>query len=265
MTTDTKSLAIIPRSVNECVDLADRLAKSTMLAPEMRDKPANILAAIMAGQELGFGPMASLRTIHILKGIPKLSADAMVAAVLASGKAVYFEPGPITTTSATWVCKRLGSQREQSCTWTTEDAKRAGLVGGNHTLYPRQMLSSRAKSELARMVFPDVLAGVYTEDEIPNGTEREWAAPVEQPRQSTPIRQPTAEPVEDAEIVDEAAAAIDAIKRADSADALRALAKSLAITKTDAAGKVRMSEAYKARLAELTAPAAPAEPQAAAS
>ena len=48
----------------------------------------------------------------------------------------------------------------------------------------------------------------------------------------------------------------------EQADALRGLAKSLATTKADTAGKARMSEAYKARLADLTAPA---EPQAAAS
>lgn len=162
---DSKALAIIPRSIDEVMILAAELSKATTIAAEMRDKPANVLAAILAGQELGFSPMAALRSVYIIKGIPKLSADAMVAAVLASGKAQYFEPAETTATSVTYVTKRVGSTREQSCTWTSEMAKAAGLVSDNHRLYPRQMLAARAKSELARSIFPDILAGVYAEEE----------------------------------------------------------------------------------------------------
>ena len=166
---ESKAIAIIPRSTDETYELAERLSKATTISAELRGNPANVLAAIMAGAELGFAPMAALRSVHVIKGVPKLSADAMAAVVLASGKAQYFEPkGDATNTSATWVTKRVGSEREHSVTWTAEDAKRAGLVSDNHRLYPRQMLSARAKSELARLVFPDLLSGIYTEEEVPS-------------------------------------------------------------------------------------------------
>ena len=169
---ESKAIAIIPRSTDETYELAERLSKATTISAELRGSPANILAAIMAGAELGFAPMAALRSVHIIKGVPKLSADAMAAAVMASGKAQYFEPkGDATNTSATWVTKRVGSEREHSVTWTAEDAKRAGLVSDNHRLYPRQMLSARAKSELARSIYPDILAGVYTDEEIPRDAQ----------------------------------------------------------------------------------------------
>ena len=166
---ESKSLAIIPRSTNEVYELAERLSKATTISQELRGNSANVLAAIMAGAELGFAPMAALRSVHIIKGIPKLSADAMAAVVLASGKAQYFEPkGDPTSASATWVTKRIGSEREHSVTWTAEDAKRAALVTDNHRLFPRQMLSARAKSELARSIYPDLLSGVYSNEEIPD-------------------------------------------------------------------------------------------------
>lgn len=187
---DTKELVIVPRTLDEVTTMSERLSKATTLNAELRDKPANIMAAIMAGAELGFSPMASLRSVHIIKGVPKLSADAMVAAVLASGKALYFEPSESTHSSVTYVTKRVGSQREQSCTWTAEDAKRAGLVSDNHRLYPRQMLAARAKSELARSIYSDVLAGVYTEDEVPSEQTTE------------PKRARKLDDVIDAEIVD---------------------------------------------------------------
>jgi len=157
----------LQRCCDERAEIAE-LSKATTVSPEFHGKPANVAAAIMAGAELGFPPMGALRSVHIIKGIPKLTADAMVAVVLASGKALYFEPSTVTNTSVTFVTKRVGSTREQSCTWSIEDAKRAGLVSDNHRLYPRQMLAARAKSELARSIYPDLVAGLYTEEEVPS-------------------------------------------------------------------------------------------------
>lgn len=239
---ESKSLVIIPRSVDECMSLASELSKATTIPQELRDKPANVLAAIMAGAELGFAPMAALRSVFIIKGIPKLSADAMVAAVLASGKAEYFEPSNYTNTSVTFVTKRVGSQREQSCTWSVEDAKRAGLTSDNHRLYPRQMLAARAKSELARMVYSDVLAGVYTEDEIPS--DRQESAPY----QYTPSA-----PIEDAEIVSESPPPpiLAELESATTRDAVKALADRL--KELPEQWKQQGRDRYKARLAELAA------------
>lgn len=243
---ESKAMVLSPRSVDECMVLAAELSKATTIAGELQGKPANVLAAIMAGHELGFAPMASLRSVHIIKGVPKLSADAMVAAVLASGKALYFEPSAVSHSSVTYVTKRVGSTREQSCTWTAEDAKRAGLVSDNHRLYSRQMLSARAMSELARRIFPDVLAGVYTEDEV--SSER---------TDSDPPPAGNYEPdVTDAEIVapDGLAEALAGIEAAESIDALKALAKSIQALKLTGAYKDEANTKYAARLAFLKAP-----------
>jgi hypothetical protein len=89
----------------------------------------------------------------------------MVAVVLASGKAEYFEQIESTAERATYATKRKGSQREQRATFTIEDARMAGLSGDNWKKYPAAMLRARAKAILARDAYPDALAGCYETDE----------------------------------------------------------------------------------------------------
>ncbi len=158
---------IVPRTLAEVIDLAERLSKSTLLPDALKGKVPDVLMQIMAGQELGLYSMASLRSFNIISGKPVMTADAMVAVVLGSGKAEYFRRlGEGTATSVTYVTKRRG-EPEQKCTWTLEMAKQAALYQkDNWRTFPRAMLASRAKSELARDVYPDVLAGCFTVDEI---------------------------------------------------------------------------------------------------
>lgn len=162
-----RALAIIPRNIAECTDLAERLAKSTLLPEKLRNKVPDVLMTIMAGQEMGLAPMAALRSFHVIEGKPVMSADGMVAVVLGSGKAVYFRCVSASSESVTYETLRVGDDKPQRCEWTMEMAKKAALhQKDNWRGYPRAMLASRARAELARAVYPDVLAGCYTDDEM---------------------------------------------------------------------------------------------------
>ncbi len=174
---NSKALAIVPKTVDDAKVLARLFAASSLLPADLRGKEPDIFVSIIAGQELGLAPMAALRGVHVVKGKPILSADTMVGVVLSSGAAEYFTCVNETTTSVTYETKRKGAPKSQQCTWTMDDAKRAGLNGDNWQKYPRAMLKARCKAMLARDVYPDVLAGCYTEDEarefapVPNGPQ----------------------------------------------------------------------------------------------
>lgn len=163
--TNEKILAIVPSSIQDVDNLASKFSKSSLIPESMRGKEADVFVAIMAGQELGLPPMASLRSIHVVKGRPILSADVMVGLVLGSGVADYFSCVDESATSVTYETRRRGSPHAQRNTWTLDDAKRAGLDGDNWRKYPRAMLKARCRAALARDVYPDVLAGCYDEDE----------------------------------------------------------------------------------------------------
>lgn len=147
--------------------MAEALAKSTLLPDALKGKAADVMVQILAGQELGLAPMASIRGVHIVQGKPLLSADTMVALVLGSGLCEYFSCIEETADKVTYETKRKGSPHSQRVTWSDEDTKAAGLqTKDNWRLHKKQMRRARAKAILARDVYPDVIAGCYDPDEI---------------------------------------------------------------------------------------------------
>lgn len=239
----TESLAIVPRSLDDLELLSKRLAESSLIPAAMRANMPNVLVTIMTGQELGLAPMAALRSIHVIEGKPVLGADAMVAIVIASGKAEYFTRVEESEEAVTYETKRRGDPHPRRCTWTMEMAKRAGLhLKDNWRGYKRPMLAARAKAELARDVYPDVLAGCYTHDEIGDSAPADVAPPT---RYADAIDAEAIETVTDARkplpwwIVD--------IEKCETEDALKALADRLsALVGND---KTEAKKRYGARLA----------------
>jgi hypothetical protein len=149
--------------------LASRVSKTSFVPDVFRNKPEEVLSAILSGREIGIGPMQSLQKINVIKGKPTQSAELMRALVQSKGHEIWTED--YNTTRVILCGKRAGSENVNKVTWTMDDAKRAKLDGkDNWRLYPRAMLLARATGELCRLMFADVLGGIsYTPEEIEDG------------------------------------------------------------------------------------------------
>lgn len=154
-----------PRTTGQAWALAKAIHSSRLFAVE---SPEQALMILMTGREMGIGAMASLRGFHFIKGKPVMSAQLMAALILRSGKAEYWELVESSAKSATYATKRVGGRNEQKKTFTVEEAKLAQLVkaDGNWAKYPTAMCEARAAAMLARIVYPDLLMGVYLPDEM---------------------------------------------------------------------------------------------------
>jgi hypothetical protein len=140
--------------------------------------PAQAFVAISAGMDLGLSHAQSARAWHIIKGKATLSADAMRAVCLASPLCEYFSVVEKTEERCTVRTKRRGDV-EQTITWTIEQGRRAGLANGDGwSKYPRAMLLARATGELARQVYPDLLLGIYTSEEMADADRAAPTAPI---------------------------------------------------------------------------------------
>jgi hypothetical protein len=236
----TVALAIIPRSLADVQILVKSIIGSTLLPEALRREP-DIQMAVMTGLELGLTPMMAIRGICVIKGRPTLYAATMVAVVLGRGVAEYFECIEDSATSVTYETKRVGGKNPQRATWTLDDAKRAHLAGDNWSKFPSDMLHARCMSRLARRVYPDVLAGIYTPDEIENIT------PInEAPRYPDAI---------DAEVVSDATALMERITAATTSEELNALLPECSALPKDSQARKDARDAYRKRLMELKAPA----------
>lgn len=185
-------LAFEPSNWTEAMAVAKVLVDSRLL-PNAVDTPQKAITIIMKGRELGLTTMQALSSIYVIEGKPTMSADLMAALVISSGKAEYFEMIESSSERCTFATKRRGSKNEQRITWTIDDAKKAGLY--DHPKkdiwkkYTAAMLRARTKADLARAVYPEIVAGCYDPDELDGmviDVGRGAAAPQEPTRYTPP-------------------------------------------------------------------------------
>ena len=145
-------------------DIGNVLYKSGFFA-DAKDA-SQAIVKVLAGRELGFGPIASMTGVNVIKGKIALSANLIAAAIKRSGKYNY---RVIEHTDAGCeIAFFEGSQEVGRSKFTIDDAKKAGLAGGtNWSKYPRNMTFARALSNGAKWYCADVFGGpIYTPDEL---------------------------------------------------------------------------------------------------
>lgn len=180
--------------VAPAAELAKMISATEFVPAEMRNKPAAVTACILYGAEVGIGPMQSLAKVDIVKGRPAPRAELARALALAAGHEVWVDES--TNTRVTVSGKRRNSDHVMTVTWTMDDAKRAGLAGGNYQKYPRQMLLARASAELVRQLCPDALGGItmFAEEADDTNEPNTPSGPVEAPVKATATRKRNAPP-----------------------------------------------------------------------
>jgi len=140
-------------------NLAKALVQTTFVPVHFKDSVGNATAAIIAGDELGMSPLASLRAFYVVHGTPALYARAMVALALAHGHQVWTEK---STDAEVVVCgRRKGSDQVERSSWTSARANKAGYTTNKkYATNPQEMLYAKAASEIAKKIAADVLAGI---------------------------------------------------------------------------------------------------------
>lgn len=158
-----------PRDIRQLAWYAQRLFASRLFGAY--GTPEAVMSTILAGRELGFPMMTSLRAFHIIENKPTLSAGAIHSLILKSGQAKYFRCTERTATRATFETQR-GDDPPFVMSYTIEEAQQAwskdqkAWVNSGWGRNPADMLVARCSSKLARLVYPDVTMGLYSHEEL---------------------------------------------------------------------------------------------------
>ena len=138
---------------------AEILDRSSIVPGAYRGKPADIVAAGLAGKAFGWDVMVAMRNYHVIEGAASMRPEAMLGLVRKAGHSVTFQKesdGSGITATGT----RADNGDTYAASFTMQDAEAAGLRNKrNWKQYPDAMLTWRAVSKLCRYLFPDVVLG----------------------------------------------------------------------------------------------------------
>ena len=158
----------MPVDFSAKLKMAETLVKSGLL-PNGMSTPEKVVVALQWGYELGLSPMVAINNIAVVYGKPSLSTDMIHAIVRKSHEYGGVQWIKQDDKAAECIVKRLTPNfcEEVRGIFTIEDAKKAGLADkDNWKKYPSRMLKHRALSYALRDAFPDMISGLYNEDEI---------------------------------------------------------------------------------------------------
>ena len=146
--------------------------------------PEQAAALMLVAQADGLHPAKAATHYHIIQGKPSLSADAMLARFQSAGGRVNWDIYTDAEVTGTFSHSQGGSVK---ISWTIARAKKAAI--GNLEKFPAAMLRARCISEGIRTVYPGVIVGMYTPEEVqtyaPSVTEAlpaptDWLLKIEQ-------------------------------------------------------------------------------------
>lgn len=164
---------------NQAVRLAGTLAKSSIVPKHFQGHAEDVFACLVLGAELGFQPMQALNSIVMIQGSATLKAQTMLALVRAKcPKAIINVTLNEAKKEATCFAARDDKDTGYTSTWDFDKAYMAGfakawdkdnkkwIVKDNWQKQPTNMAKWRAISETLRVIFPDVIQGLYATEEM---------------------------------------------------------------------------------------------------
>jgi hypothetical protein len=157
------SVMMSAEKFNSMLSFASNLVSSGFL-PDAIKTPAQCVAIILAGQELGMPPMQSLRSINVIKGKVSLSAELQLARFVQMGGHIKWLQ---TTNTVAELWLKHPNGQEHTHKFTIEEAKKAGVTNNpTWSKYAPAMLRARCGSAGIRAIAPDIGMQLYDPEEL---------------------------------------------------------------------------------------------------
>ena len=184
-------VATAPMSLGDIMELGNVLVRSGMFRSTVSAEQA--VAKVLAGRELGLGPIASMTHVFVIDGKVGLSAG-LIGSKIRQHPDYDFRVTEHTEETCSIEFFYRGETAGTS-SFSLKDAEQAGLLrqGSPWTKYPRNMVYARALTNGARWYAPDAFGGsVYTPEEL--GANVRIDATGQETIESVPVATPLSSP-----------------------------------------------------------------------
>lgn len=184
--------------LDDVIRLSRGIANTEFVPKGLRGSVEKVSAAVLFSRELGLMPMTGLGATHVIEGKAGISAEMMRALVLQAGHELHI------VESTRERCKirgrRKGSEQWTEAVWTIQEAHQTQVFVSKEKgwgalaskpqwrSWPTEMLLARATTRLVRMIFPDVVHGMRSVEELQDMTEVVAGELVEGPPAVQPVQ-----------------------------------------------------------------------------
>ena len=153
------------------IERAKILAKSDLLPPAFRDKPANIMVALDIARELSLSPLMVMQSMYIIHGKPSFSSS-FILALLYKSKA--YRSLDFEFSDDRKSCRMVATKKEDGVVLEGPVVSLAmaasegwlSKAGSKWKTMPDLMLRYRAATFFCRTCAPHLLYGFHTLDEV---------------------------------------------------------------------------------------------------
>lgn len=157
--------------MNEMMEMAKMLSKSTIIPADYQNYPENILIALDMSNRMGISPMVIMQQMYIIQGKPSFSGQFIATIVQNSKKFREVElvyVGEKGTDGYGAYVRAIDNETDKELigTTVTMGMAKAEKWGAKWKTMPTQMLGYRAYTFFGRLYAPDELMGMYSTDEI---------------------------------------------------------------------------------------------------
>lgn len=170
------------------MQMADTLSKSTIIPREYQGNPSNCMIAVEMSVRLNTSPMMVMQHLHVIQGRPAWSAQWIIAMINNSRKyktVLQYEMGYDAADDGlscfAWAIDHAGN-KVTGPKITMKMAKAEGWVGKNGSKWqsmPGVMIQYRAASFFGRVNCPEMIMGIYSQDEVLEMDLDDSAAPID--------------------------------------------------------------------------------------
>lgn len=102
------------------------LAKSDLVPKALQNKPDNVFALALYGEQFGLTPIHAIQRIYIIQGTFEPKAEVLAGVIMRAGHELRWDE--VSSERCTVSIRRAGTDYWQSTTWTIDQAKKAGLL-----------------------------------------------------------------------------------------------------------------------------------------